>query len=34
MENAVSELEILDEGFEDCGMVSGCCTGGTGSSRK
>jgi len=34
MENATSDVEVLDEGVELTEMVSACCPGGTTSARK
>jgi putative radical SAM-modified peptide len=34
MENRETELEVLDEGVEECEMVCGCCAGGVSSARK
>jgi putative radical SAM-modified peptide len=34
MENAATEVEVLDEGAEETEMVSGCCPGGNASARK
>ena len=34
MEDAVNELEVLDEGVENTEMVSGCCVGGAASNRS
>jgi len=28
------EIEVLNQGVEECQMVSTCCSGGTSSSRK
>ncbi len=28
------EIEVLNQGVEECQMVAGCCTGGTNSSRR
>jgi putative radical SAM-modified peptide len=34
MENAATEVEVLDEGAEATEMVNGCCLGGNASARK
>jgi hypothetical protein len=34
MEIAATGVEVLDEGAEATEMVSGCCPGGTASTRK
>lgn len=34
MENAVNELEVLDEEAENTDKVSGCCSGGTATARN
>jgi putative radical SAM-modified peptide len=28
------EIEVLNQGVEECQMVAGCCTGGANSARK
>lgn len=33
MENAVSNIEVLDEGVENTDVAPACCGGGTGSAR-
>jgi hypothetical protein len=34
MENAVSEIEVLEEGVETTEMISTCCVAGSQSARK
>lgn len=33
MENAVSNIEVLDAGVENTDVVPACCSGGTGTTR-